>query len=595
MKKNVETIKEEIERLPKGYISNKTINGKIHHYLQWNENGKIKSKYIPDSLYDEVKEKLEEKKKLQKELKVASTIPFKEKNIDFKTNVIIGDGLESLVSSAHKLKKRDCYKVLHEYLYSELGPRICSIYGLRRTGKTTMIFQAISEMKKEDFSRSAYIKIRKGQSMSMLDEDLKELQNLGYKYVFIDEITLMDDFIDASSFLSDIYAAMGMKIVISGTDSLGIYLASKSELYDRTYFVHTTWIPYPEHSRLLGINDIDEYIRYGGTLRVGETNFDDDELKEEGISFRDDESTRRYIDTAICGNIQHSLKCFEDGSHFRKLHELYEKGELTNAINRVIENMNHRFVVDVITNNFKSHDLGVAKKNLLREKVLSLRTDILERIDERNVTERLMKILEIENKEEQEVDVTPEHIREIKEYLNALELIEECPVRYLGGQKEDEDKNVLFTQPGMRYCQAEALVYSLKKDSTFSSISEQEKDNVCKKILDEVKGRMLEEIVLYETMRKLRKKFEVFKLEFIDGEFDMVKMNKETYECEIFEIKHSKTKDSSQYRHISNEERCKETERYFGKIIGKYVLYRGEDDEIDGIKYLNVSEYLKNL
>src|SRR5699024_9844257 len=68
----------------------------------------------------------------------------------------------------------------------------------------------------------------------------------------------------------------------------------------------TTFIPYREYSRLLGIDSIDEYIRYGGTLRMGETDFDDEELKEEGIAFRDDESTRRYIYTAICRSEEHT-------------------------------------------------------------------------------------------------------------------------------------------------------------------------------------------------------------------------------------------------------------------------------------------------
>lgn len=63
--------------------------------------------------------------------------------------------------------------------------------------------------------------------------------------------------------------------------------------------IHTTFIPFREHSRLLGINSIDEYIRYGGTLRAGELNFDDEDVNAEDASFRDDESTRRYIDTAI--------------------------------------------------------------------------------------------------------------------------------------------------------------------------------------------------------------------------------------------------------------------------------------------------------
>ncbi len=36
-------------------------------------------------------------------------------------------------------------------------------------------------------------------------------------------------------------------------------------------------------------------------------------------------------------NIQHSLACYEDGGHFRHLRDLYETGELTGAINRIIE------------------------------------------------------------------------------------------------------------------------------------------------------------------------------------------------------------------------------------------------------------------
>ena len=48
MKNDIETLQEKIESLPKGYISNKTIGGKVRHYLQWTDNGKIKSQYIPD-------------------------------------------------------------------------------------------------------------------------------------------------------------------------------------------------------------------------------------------------------------------------------------------------------------------------------------------------------------------------------------------------------------------------------------------------------------------------------------------------------------------------------------------------------------------
>ena len=150
-----------------------------------------------------------------------------------------------------------------------------------------------------------------------------------------------------------------MKIVLSGTDSLGFWFALHQELYDRAVTIHTTFIPFREHSRLLGIDSIDEYIRYGGTLRAGELDFDDKDVISEDASFRDDESTRRYIDTAICKNIQHSLSCCQDGGYFRHLQSLYEAGELTGAINRIIEDMNHRFLIRILTDKFKSHEIVI--------------------------------------------------------------------------------------------------------------------------------------------------------------------------------------------------------------------------------------------
>lgn len=36
--------------------------------------------------------------------------------------------------------------------------------------------------------------------------------------------------------------------------------------------------------------------------------------------------------------------------------ELYEKNEFTGAVNRIIEDMNHRFLISVLTRDFKSHD-----------------------------------------------------------------------------------------------------------------------------------------------------------------------------------------------------------------------------------------------
>ena len=419
----ISDLESQIASLPVGYISKKMINGKERYYQQWTENGKIKSKYIKNEEVEEFQKKIEFRKSLQSKLsELKSSAAFIEtpsiKDAKFNLRIMYGKDLKDFASQTKDFHKRDCFTQIQEYLYSDTLDKVCLVYGLRRTGKTTMIRQCLYEMKEGDFKRSVYIKATVTDTMAALNKDLKQLRELGIKYVFIDEVTLISDFIDSAAILSDIYSAMGMKIVLSGTDSLGFWLAVHEELYDRAVMVHTTYIPFSEHSRLLGINDVDEYIRYGGTLKAGVWGFENKEVNAEDASFRDNESTRIYIDTAICSNIQHSLKCYQDGNHFRNLYDLYEKKELTGAINRIIENESHKFLVQILTDDFKSHDLHLLDRNLRGEREAENRIEIFDNLNEVSVTKNLMEILEIKNKDLQIVQITDDHVEEIKEALS---------------------------------------------------------------------------------------------------------------------------------------------------------------------------------
>ena len=587
--KRLDEILDEISKLPVGHITHKTIRGKSRMYLQWREDGKTKSRYIKTEEEADTVAAVELRKSLEKEYRNLKNgrNPGTE---PFLTNVKTQDELTAACRSVEKYGQRECISVLKKYLRSDISGKVCLVYGLRRTGKTTMLMQAISELPKD---KTAYIKIMTTDSMANLNRDLKQLSRLGYQYVFIDEVTLLKDFIDGASLFSDVYAMFGMKIVLSGTDSLGFAISADEELYDRAVTIHTTFIPFREYSKLLGIHDIDEYIRYGGTFRVGETDFDDPELNDEGVSFRDDESTRRYIDTAIARNIQHSLACYQSGGHFRNLIDLYEQDELTNAVNRIIEDMNHRFLVSVITRNFESHDLGSSAQIQRKRAVLNDETSILDKIDAKAVTAGLMEILEIRNKENTTIEVTDAHIAEIQEYLSILDLIVPTPVESIGFAIKN--KGYLFSQPGMRYCQAQALVFSLMKDKVFKQYPAKKRKEIENQILEEVRGRMLEEIVLLETVKTLPKNKRAFKLLFPIGEFDMVVQDTDSMTCELFEIKHSDQIASAQCRHLNDKDKLKQTEHELGTIIKKTVLYRGKDQGLEEIFYRNVVEYLEEL
>ena len=560
-------LEQQIATLPAGSVTKKTVNGKEYFYHRWTENKKRREKYIPADELENFRAQIEQRKALEQELKaLKKQLPkAKPTNLSaFTTNVRTGEALRSFAASVRGYRRRECFRQLHDFVYGEPQDKVFILYGLRRTGKTTMIRQIFAEMSDTELTKAAFIQITAKDTLADVNRDLKALEAQGFRYVFLDEVTLMEDFIEGAALFSDVFAACGMKIVLSGTDSLGFLFTEDEQLYDRCILLHTTFIPYREF----------ECVHYNETS-----------------TFASKESTDEYVDTAIARNIQHSLRCYQYEGHFRHLRDLYEKGELTSAINRVVEDINHRFTLEVLSQDWKSHDLGISASNLRRDRKNP--TDILDRIDLALVTDSLRKLLEIRNRAEQTVALDDVHAAEIKEYLDLLDLTREIDVLHLPDVSTKSGRTVI-AQPGLRYAQADALIRSLLLDETFSALSLAERTAVQQRILTEIKGRMLEDIVLLETKLANPKK-QVFVLQFPVGEFDMVVFDPEAGSCRIFEIKHSEEAVPQQYRHLIDEQKCAQTEHRYGPITGKFVLYRGESQVIDGIQYQNVEEYLRSL
>ena len=586
-------LENQIANLPVGSIAQKkNANGKIYYYHRYNENSKRIEKYIDFDSVDTMREQIAERKALElklKELKKKSNVtvkkPQKKEQLSFHTSIRVGDKLKKFVADVKKFKKRECYSQLHNFVYGDIKDRVFILYGLRRTGKTTMIRQFIADMSEVDLARTAFIQIAPKDTLADVNKDMKLLEQEGYKYIFIDEVTFMEDFIEGAALFSDVFATCGMKIVLSGTDSLGFMLSKSEQLYDRCILLHTTVIPYREFEKVLGIKGIDEYIRYGGTMSLGGINYN------EGFAFTDTNTVNSYVDSAIAKNIQHSLRYYQDGGHFRHLAELYEKNELTNAINRVVEDINHRFTKEVITREFESGDLARSARNLRKDRFAP--NTILDDIDIETFTAQLKNLLEIIDQEEQKVKVADVHAAEIKEYLILLDLIYEIDARSFPNVN-DIGKITVVSQPGMRYAQAQALVKSLLLDEKFKGLDLDERNQVIERILSEIRGRMMEDIILLETKLAQPSK-EVFKLQFTVGEFDMVVFDPNSASCEIYEIKYSTQVVEQQYQHLVNEDKCAQTAHRFGTITGKYVLYRGTTQDANGIHYVNVEEYLNNL
>jgi len=568
------------------------INGKEYFYHRFTKNRKRTETYVAFDRVEELRAQIDKRRALEAQLKLLRPLlttdkPAEEKEpvYSFSTWTRTGARLVSMATPVREFQKRECFALLRDYVFGGQQDRVFILYGLRRTGKTTLIRQILLDMSPEQLQKAAFIQIKAKDSLSDINADLKYLEQQGYRYVFIDEVTLMEDFIEGAALFSDIYASSGMKIVLSGADSLGFIFTKDEQLYDRCILLHTTFIPYREFESVLGITGIDAYIQYGGTMSMGGFNYN------EKSSFASEKTAGEYIDSAIARNIRHSLQYYQDGGHFRHLHELFRKGELTSAINRVVEDMNHRFTKEVLTRTFESGDLAISVRNLLHDRTDPV--DLLQNIDTESVN-RLLKVMpDILDKEDQTVEIDDIHAYQIREYLILLDLIMTVDLLHLPNVNLREEITVI-SQPGIRYAQADALVNSLLQDEKFSALSAIERSRILARILSEIKGRMMEDIVLLET-KLARPDKEVFKLQFAVGEFDMVIHDPVALTCEICEVKYSREVVPNQYRHLIDPEKCAETEHRFGPITGRFVIYRGEAAESEGVRYLNVEEYLKSL
>lgn len=155
MQARVAELEQQIFALPTGSITKKTVNGKEYFYHRWTENKKRREKYIPADELVDFRAQIERRKELEQELKALKKQLPKAKTMDtsaFTTNVRTGEALRSFASPVRVYRKRECFRQLHDYIYGGQQDKVFILYGLRRTGKTTMIRQIFAEMSEADLS-----------------------------------------------------------------------------------------------------------------------------------------------------------------------------------------------------------------------------------------------------------------------------------------------------------------------------------------------------------------------------------------------------------------------------------------------------------
>ena len=86
--KRIAELEKELAESINGYISRKVIKGKERFYLQWTENGKLKSRYIKAGELEQTRALVERRKSLQAELKKLKATPDGVKSYNLKRKAV---------------------------------------------------------------------------------------------------------------------------------------------------------------------------------------------------------------------------------------------------------------------------------------------------------------------------------------------------------------------------------------------------------------------------------------------------------------------------------------------------------------------------
>lgn len=491
---------------------------------------------------------------------------------------------EKITENSH-LEKRDCYPELFDFVTTKdtkYSGKICALYGLRRTGKTIMMFQCITELSSEERIQTVYINCEQKCEMLDLRRVMDFLYDKGKRYFFIDEITMIEDLQAYGNVLSDYYPVLGAKVVIAGTDSFGIYMAKTDILYDRVVLLHTSLVPYAEFHRLCGKN-LDEYIEYGGTLI--------------NTTYKSNQDANEYLNTAIVENILHGLEGREEKrKHAPVLTELYDKKELVSVIQKMINKFSHDITLKAINRSYKSGVLYSTINNMDRQ---------YEYINDKFVNTAVKNSLGIKDADEMKTTLTEEDLDSVKLYLKLLDLyITIASFRSFKGGKVD--KLEILQQPGMIYAHATELLRQLDEDDVWSKECKiEDRKEFIQRADYFVKGILLENIILSETYKCYQeideKNFYVSQLSvgmeenLPQSEADLIIVDNKKKESYLFEIKHSDKIVDNQTRHLRNKEFLNYVSENFAPVKKCCVIYTGQPTRIGTIDYLNAEKFLMSI
>lgn len=223
-------------------------------------------------------------------------------------NVYTGSSLRTYIRSSidKSWKCRDIVDSIVNYFDNPYKGMMFGLTGLRGTGKTVSLLQALVKMNK--LSESMYVTLSTDSDIDCTGLcSYLEPQLAGIKYLAIDEATRIKNLIKNGDTLFEELKRFGIAVVLSGTDTLALAISSGDGLFHRIVEHNITFISLAEYERIL-CNESDKtrvvvsYIKSGGLMAPD--------------NVKDFDTFKVYVNTAIVDNILNTISKNKGVSEF---------------------------------------------------------------------------------------------------------------------------------------------------------------------------------------------------------------------------------------------------------------------------------------
>lgn len=214
-------------------------------------------------------------------------------------NIYTGSSLRTYIWSNidKSWKCRDIVDGIVNYFDKPYKGMMFGLTGLRGTGKTVSLLQALVKMNK--LSESMYVTLATDSDIDCAGLcSYLEPQLGGIKYLVIDGATRIKNLIKNGDTLFEELKRFGIAVVLSGTDTLALAISSGDGLFHRIVEHNITFISLVEYERIL-CDETDKtrvvvsYIKSGGLMTPDNVrNFD---------------TFKVYVNTAIVDNILNTV------------------------------------------------------------------------------------------------------------------------------------------------------------------------------------------------------------------------------------------------------------------------------------------------